>query len=141
MLKRTASRQVSLIVARRIGVTRAVARRLTVGYRTGRLDVIGLLDLETRHDLVVAHHFLFAHDVVALLQLDFGHHLNAFGRVARSRWLAACRVRLAAAALATIRLAHFSFLSFFFCFGLVFFIIKQLFYLLNWEKKTSFFFI
>lgn len=86
-------------MARRIRVgARAIASRLTVGNRTRLLNVIRLLDLKTRHEFVVADDFLFAHDVVALLDFELGHHFDAFGRVACGHWFAVC---FAAAALTT----------------------------------------
>lgn len=76
-------------MARRIRVgARAVASRLAVGNRTRLLNVVRLLDLKTRHELVVADDFLFAHDVIALLDFEFWHHFDAFGRVACGHWFA-----------------------------------------------------
>lgn len=78
-----------LIVARRIRVgARAVASRFAVGNRTRLLYVIRLLDLKTGHEFVVADDFLFAHDVIALLDFQFWHHFDAFGRVACGHWFA-----------------------------------------------------
>lgn len=91
------------------GAWRWTTSRLAVSNSTSWLQVIRLFDFESWHDLVVADDFLFANDIVALLDLNFGHYFNTFGCVAC--WFTVAVRFTAAWWFATVWSAHFCFVS------------------------------
>ena len=113
-------RWINLIIAWWIRVrawrwTTRIASRLAISNSTSGLQVIRLFDLKSWHDLVVADDFLFANNIVALLNLNFGHYFNTFGCVAC--WFTVAVRFTAAWRFATAWFAHFCVLFVGFEFG------------------------